>query len=82
MQQPVQDLEQARALKAAAETTLNLFVSGRRQAFDTYFASIVSMAQHPGTTRDAAQPMTLFEARDKAMAMLALRDELTRDGLL
>lgn len=69
-------------LDDAVKTTLNLYVTGRRQAFDAYFSGIASMAQHPGTTRDAAQPMTLEQARDKALSMLRLRDELVALGKL
>lgn len=54
----------------------------RRQAFDCYFAGVVAMAQHPGTTRDAAQPMTLEEAAGKALDMLAIRDHLVKEGVL
>jgi hypothetical protein len=54
----------------------------RRQAFDMYFASIKSMADHPGTTRDAAKPKTLGECAEEAFRMLLLRDQMVEKGLI
>lgn len=54
----------------------------RRQAFDIYFASIKSMANHPGTTRDAAQPKEISECAEEAYRMLLLRDEMVERGLI
>lgn len=66
------------------ESVMNpeMLAAFRRQAFDTYFAGVVSMAQHPGTTRDAAKPMTLEESAGKALEMLRIRDELIAEGVL
>ena len=54
----------------------------RRQAWDSYFASVVAMSLHPGTTRDNAQPRTRQEGAAIAAEMLRLRDERSRDGLI
>lgn len=47
----------------------------RRQEWGTYAAALLSMANHPGTTRDKAKPMTGQEIAEKADEMLRLADE-------
>jgi hypothetical protein len=59
-----------------------LWVTMRRQAWDVYLASVVSMSLHPGTTRDSAQPRTREECAAIADEMLALRDARVKEGLL
>lgn len=45
------------------------------RVFDMYFAGVVSMNLHPGTTRDAAPGRTLEDCADIAMDMLRVRRE-------
>jgi hypothetical protein len=47
----------------------------RRQEWGTYAAALLSMANHPGTTRDNARPMTGAQIAEKADEMLRLADE-------
>lgn len=46
----------------------------RRQEWGCYAAALLSMAHHPGTTRDAAVPMSVAEIAIKADAMLQESD--------
>jgi len=46
----------------------------RRQEWGNYAAALLSMAHHPGTTRDAAKPMTAEQIAEKADEMLRLSD--------
>lgn len=47
----------------------------RMAAWDMYAAGVLSMALHPGTTRDKQKPMTIEEIASMADQLLAERDK-------
>ena len=47
----------------------------RKLAWDAYFAGVMSISLHPGTTRDAATPRSVDVCAKLADAMLAERDK-------
>jgi hypothetical protein len=53
-----------------------------RVAWDTYFASIMTMSLHPGATRDGVVPRTVEECALLADEMLRQRDERIQRGEL
>jgi hypothetical protein len=47
------------------------------EVFDMYFATIVSMAIHPGYARDNVKQMTLEDCAEKAAEMIEIRKNYT-----
>ena len=47
----------------------------RRQEWGMYAAAVLSMANHPGTTRDSAKPLTAQQIAVKADELLAESDK-------
>jgi|LauGreDrversion4_2_1035121.scaffolds.fasta_scaffold2434462_2 hypothetical protein len=47
----------------------------RMAAWDMYAAGVLSMAMHPGTTRDKQRPMTIEEIAQLADQLLEERDK-------
>lgn len=54
----------------------------RRQAWDVYAASLLSMNNHPGTTQGRAVKRTIAEVAEEADRMLAERDRRVMEGRL
>lgn len=54
----------------------------RRQAWDMYYASLMSMNNHPGTTQGRGEKRTAAEVAKAADEMLAERDRRVAEGLI
>lgn len=56
-------------------------MEGRQTAWDMYFASVVSMNQHPGNNRDNAEKLTIEQCALLADFMITFRDERSKKWL-
>lgn len=54
----------------------------RRQAWDIYFSSLMSMNNHPGTTHGRGEKRSVADVAAEADEMLRERDKRVDEGLI